>query len=76
MLAAGLKSGKIKPSSITPIRIFQKGGKWFSLDNRRLHAFKKAGIDNIPYRLATQKEIINEAWKFTTKTDGLTIKEK
>jgi hypothetical protein len=53
--------------------VFEKDGKIFTLDNRRLKAFQEAGI---PIRTikATPKEIANESWKMTTKTDGLTTK--
>ena len=47
-LAEGLKSGKIKPSNIDPIRVVEKDGKLYSLDNRRLFAYKEASIKDIP----------------------------
>ncbi len=72
-LVNDLKSGKINTDDIPPIRIFEKGGKTFTLDNRRLKAFQES---NVPIRTikAMPKEISDEAWKFTTKTNGLTIK--
>ncbi len=39
-----LKSGKISPTDFPPIRIFEKGGEMYSLDNRRLNVFQRAGI--------------------------------
>jgi filamentous hemagglutinin len=68
-----LKSGKVTADDIPAIRVFEKDGKIFSLDNRRLKAFQEAGVPirTIP---ATPQEIANESWKMTTKTDGLTIK--
>ena len=73
-LINGLKSGKISPNDVPAIRIFEKDGVIYSLDNRRLYAFKEAGIDNINYVWATPKEIANEAWKMTTNNGGVTIR--
>ena len=70
-LAADLKASKVDPSSIPPIRIVEREGKIFTLDNRRLSAFQEAGIpiryerlDSVPKR---------ELFKFTTKNDGVSI---
>lgn len=46
----------------------------YSLDNRRLYAFQEAGIDNIKTVWATDEEVTNEAWKFTTKNGGISIR--
>ena len=72
-LIDNLKAGKVSADDLPAIRVFEKNGKTFSLDNRRLKAFQEAGV---PIRTvkATPQEIANEAWKMTTKTDGLTIK--
>jgi RHS repeat-associated protein len=72
-LVDDLKAGKTTAGDVPPIRVFEKDGKIFTLDNRRLKAFQEAGI---PIRTikATPKEIANESWKMTTKTDGLTTK--
>ncbi len=69
-LVEGLKSGKIKPNQIPPIRVFEEGGKIWTLDNRRLHAFQEAGV---PIRtiLATPSEIGRR--DITTINDGLSI---
>ena len=69
----GLKTGEISIDNIPAIRIFRKDGVLYSLDNRRLYAFKQAGIENIPYRWATPEEIANESWKFTTENGGSSI---
>jgi filamentous hemagglutinin len=67
-----LKSGKVSSDDIPPIRVFEKDGKIYSLDNRRLKAFQEA---NVPIRIqkATQDEVANEMWKFHPIGDGLTI---
>jgi len=42
-LIAALKSGSLSPKDVTPIRIFEKNGSLYSLDNRRLFAAHEAG---------------------------------
>ncbi len=75
-----LKSGGLKPEQIDPIRIFEKDGKIFTLDNRRLFAAHQAGT-KVSTRRATQKEIAKEIGnakknKLTTKSDGLFVSVK
>jgi hypothetical protein len=67
----GLHSGKIDPTTIDPIRIFEKDGKIFTLDNRRLYSYKQVDI-NIPYQKfdAVPKR---ELFKFTTTNEGTSI---
>ena len=71
-MAEGLRSGSINPDDIPLIRIFKRDGKIYTLDNRRLWAFREANID-IPYRWATDAEIKKEGWKFTTVNDGSSV---
>lgn len=68
----GLRSGRIDPSAFPPIRVFERGGVLYTLDNRRLFAFQQAGLQ-IRAVWATAEEVAREAWKFTTQTDGLSI---
>ena len=70
-LINGLKDGSISQKDIPAIRIVEKDGKIFSLDNRRLNAFQEAGVDisfkkldNIPRK---------EHRKFSTKNEGESI---
>jgi len=72
-LIAKLRSGQVKSDALPPIRIFRKDGKVFSLDNRRLYAAQQAGV-KIKTVGATQDEILSEAWKFTTKNGGASIR--
>ena len=67
-LADSLKDGSVKPSSIPPIRIVLSEGRIYTLDNRRLWAFRKAGV-NIHYK---KLDYIPErqTFKFTTKNNG------
>lgn len=71
-MADGLRNGTIDPASIPPIRVLVKDGLYFTLDNRRLEAFRRAGVE-VPYRMATSEEIGAERWKITTTNDGMSI---
>jgi hypothetical protein len=72
-MVAGLKSGSIAPGSVQPIRLVVRNGQLFTLDNRRLAAFQQAGVA-VPYRMATPQEAAAEAWKFTTRNGGVSIR--
>lgn len=69
--ATGLANKSINPSSVSPIRIVEKDGMIFTLDNRPLYAFQKAGVE-IPYQKldAVPK---SQLFKFTTANDGTSI---
>jgi filamentous hemagglutinin len=68
-----LKAGRVTGDDVPPIRVFERNGELYSLDNRRLYAFQEVGVPirTIP---ATAEEVAAEAWKFTTKNDGLSIR--
>jgi hypothetical protein len=72
-LVEGLRAGRIQPEDVPPIRLMERAGKLFTLDNRRLEAFRRAGVE-VPYRMATQQEIASEGWKFTTQNEGISIR--
>ena len=72
-LAEGLRSRRICPQDVPALRIFERDGKLYTLDNRRLEAFRRAGVD-VPVRMATPQEVTEEGWKFTTTNDGLAIR--
>jgi RHS repeat-associated protein len=74
-LAEGLKNGTIDPASVPPIRILEKNGQIFSLDNRRLAAYQEAGIP-IRYQKATFKDLVNSLArdKFSTGNGGTSIR--
>lgn len=73
-MAADLKAGKVGPASIPAIRIFEKDGKIFTLDNHRLKTFQEAGI---PIRFEKMDAVPkNELFKFTTKNEGIDIEIK
>jgi hypothetical protein len=72
-LAVALKTGQVRPEDVPPLRLVEKEGEYFTLDNRRLEAFRRAGVA-IPWRMATAEEIEQEAFKFTTTNGGVSIK--
>ena len=63
----------MNPLTVQPIRVFVRDDTWFTLDNRRLEAFRQAGVA-VPSTLATEDEIREESWKFTTRDEGLSIR--
>ncbi len=67
----GLRSGDINPSTIDPIRLVERDGNIFTLDNRRLYGFQEADV-TIPYQKldAIPKR---ELFKFTTTNDGTSM---
>lgn len=69
--ATGLTNKSINPPSVSPIRIVDKEGMIFTLDNSRLYGFQKAGVE-IPYQKldAVPK---SQLFKFTTVNDGTSI---
>ena len=72
-MADALRSGALKPDQVPAIRLVERDGQLFTLDNRRLEAFRRAGVD-VPYRMATPEEAARESWKFTTRNDGVSIR--
>lgn len=72
-LAEGLRTGQVRPEDVPPLRLVEREGKFFTLDKRRLEAFRRAGVA-IPWRMATSEEVDAEAWKFTTTNDGISVK--
>jgi RHS repeat-associated protein len=71
-MVTGLLDGGIDPSKVPAIRLVDMDGVLYTLDNRRLEAFRRAGMD-VPYRMATRQEAAKESWKFTTNNNGRTI---
>ncbi|MFE6072513.1 RHS repeat domain-containing protein [Streptomyces sp. NPDC056525] len=68
-----LKAGRTTANDFPAIRIFEKEGKIYTLDNRRLYVFKEAGAP-INFRRATPQEVSSEGWKMTTQNDGTSIR--
>ncbi|CCQ72490.1 hypothetical protein [Magnetospira sp. QH-2] len=64
--------------NIPPVRIAEINGQTFTLDHRRVVAYRIAG-KAIPYRKATQQEVriaLKKQRKMPTRDDGITIKVK
>ncbi len=75
--AEALKSRAIKATDLPEIRIWQDAdGKLWTLDHRRLAAFRIAELDSVPFSWATDEEVANQMWKMTTKTNGTSVKLK
>jgi len=72
-LASGLRNGATDPAVIPQIRLFERDGVLYTLDNRRLWAFQQAGVE-VPYRMATADEVAAEAFKFTTSNQGASVR--
>ncbi|MBD9598140.1 RHS repeat-associated core domain-containing protein, partial [Ensifer sp. ENS05] len=68
-LVQSLKAGTVQPKDIPAVRLVEKDGVLYSLDNRRVEAFRRAGMD-MKARMATEKEIQRERGKFTTENEG------
>lgn len=74
-LIYGLRTGRVLPGDVEPIRIFEKDGKIYTLDNRRVISFRLVNM-KIPYRMATVEEIVKdiiEGNKFSTADLGMSI---
>ena len=72
-LAEGPRSAKIDPATIPPIRLVEVGGLLYTLDNRWLEAFRRAGI-KIPFRMATSDEASKGRRKFSTENSVASAK--
>jgi hypothetical protein len=72
-LATGLANGSIRSEEVAPLRLVERNGLFYTLDNRRLEAFRRARLP-ILWRMATEEEIAAEAWKFTTANEGVSAR--
>jgi len=61
----------MSPADIPTVRLAQRDGVLYSLDNRRLYAFQQAGVP-MPFRMATEEEIASAVnrGKFTNPFNG------
>ena len=75
--AEAIRKGNLKPEDLPLIRVWRdESGKVWTLDHRRLGAFKQAGIDRIPVQWATPEEVSSQMWKMTTTNGGTSIRLK
>ena len=70
-LATDLKSGALKPEDVPPVRIVVRDGQVYTLDNRRLAAFQRAGVQIHYVKLDAIPK--GEMYKFTTTNHGVDI---
>lgn len=70
-LTKKLKSGAVSSDAVAPIRIVEKDGLIYTLDNRRLKAFQDAGVPVNYKKLNTVPA--NELFKFSIKNNGVSI---
>ncbi|MGK5086227.1 hypothetical protein WDW86_01610 [Bdellovibrionota bacterium FG-2] len=72
--AEALKSGGLKPEHLPPIRLWRDiTGRVWTLDHRRLSAYRLAGLDDVPVEWASKDIVEYELFKMQTKNDGLSI---
>ncbi|HZT82114.1 MAG TPA: hypothetical protein VFA26_17940 [Gemmataceae bacterium] len=72
-LAEDLRAGRVRSEDVPPIRLVEREGHLYTLDNRRLEAFRRAGVE-VPWRMANPEEIEVEGWKFTTTNAGTSVR--
>ncbi len=71
--ARQLREGEIDVFLNIPIiHVVEWEGRWHSVDNRRLEAFRQAGLRRVPIKKITVSRA--ERNKFTTKNEGRSIK--
>ena len=74
--AEALRNGTLSPGVLTFKIWLDNDGKIWTLDHRRLAAFKLAGSETVPVVFATKKEVESQMWKMTTRNGGTSIKLK
>ena len=74
--AEALKSGVLNPE-VLRINVWKDAsGKVWTLDHRRLGAFRLSGLREVPINWATTKEVRSQMWKMITQNGGTSIKLK
>eukprot|EP01083_Nonionella_stella_P120788 362266_1 len=72
-----LKTGKIKPKDISPIRVGKYNGYYRTIDNRRLYCFKQSNIKQITVKYIPNICSLPEFHdKYTSNNGGTSIKIK
>ncbi|HEV8574915.1 MAG TPA: hypothetical protein VGR43_09430, partial [Dehalococcoidia bacterium] len=69
-----LRTGEMRPEDLKePVRLFIRDGRLWTLDNRRVETFRRAGV-SVPYRWATEEELRRELpKKDKNKSEGIFI---
>jgi hypothetical protein len=74
--AEGLKTGTLSPT-VLRITVWQDAsGKIWTLDHRRLAAFRLAGLTEVPVQWATPEQVQSQMWKMSTNNGGTSIRLK
>ncbi len=69
--AEAIMRGELSIDVFPPIRLWMDDdGEIWTLDHRRLAAYKIAGVKEAPFRWATEVELSSEFWKMTTEDNG------
>ena len=66
-----LMAGTLSVFEIPTIRVFEWNGEWHTEDNRRLWAYKKAGLSSVPVKKISRFSV--DERKFTTRNGGTSI---
>ncbi|QDX95751.1 hypothetical protein EEL30_12115 [Brevibacillus laterosporus] len=75
--ASALKSGELKPSDLPTMRVWKdETGKTWTLDHRRLAAYRLADLKGVPVEWASKELVEDQIWKMSTKNGGKSIKLK
>jgi hypothetical protein len=75
--AEALANGSLKASDLPVIKVWQdQTGKIWTLDHRRLGAFRLSELDEVPVQWVTPAEVEHNMFKMTTKTEGKSIRLK
>ncbi len=72
-LAFAVRAGIVSAFDVEAIRLVERDSRLYTLDNRRLEAFRRADVA-VAYRMATAEEAEDAALKFTSHNDGLSIR--
>merc|ERR1712007_337024 len=67
-----LRDGRLLATVLPIIRVFERRGKMYSEDSRRLWAFKEAGLTSVPAKLTNKGAV--DSRKFTSTNGGTRVK--
>ena len=72
--AEALRNGTLSVNDLPNIRIWEdKNGVLWTLDHRRLAAFRLAGLEEVPFEWANIDDVLRQSWKMTTQNGGTSI---
>lgn len=72
--AEALKVGTLTAGDLSPIRVWKDtSGKVWTLDHRRLAAFKLGGVNGVPVEWVTNDVVKSQMWKMTTNNCGTSV---